>query len=102
MKIPSIVSLAVIAILTTFTFMDVNGANPDPVVLTFSSEAGSIRIELGFIKELRLEPKDDKFSVRVIFETEGVKFYNRFAFQYRNLPTDFFICKNTTVRVTIQ
>ncbi len=49
-------------------------------------------MELGFVKEVRLEPRGDKFSIRVIFETEGVKFYNRFAFQFRDLQTDFFIC----------
>ena len=50
-------------------------------------------MELGFIKELRLEPQDDKFLIRVVFETEGVKFYNGFAFQFRDLQTDFFICE---------
>lgn len=90
----SLASFALTVILATFTFEDANSANPDPVVLTFSSAAGSIQMELGFIKELRLEPKGDEYSVRVIFETEGVRFYNRFAFQHRNLPTELFICKD--------
>jgi hypothetical protein len=90
----SLVSAALVVILSNSSIGDANSANPDPVVITFSSEAGSIQMELGFIREIRLEPKDDSFSVRVIFEPEGVRFYNRFAFQYRSLPTDLFICED--------
>lgn len=87
-----LVRFALLAIILTAIVGRANSANPDPVVLTFSSEAGSIQMELGFIKELRLEPSGDQYSVRVIFETDGTKIYNRFAFQHRNLQTDFFIC----------
>ncbi len=35
----------------------------------------------------------DKYSIKVIFETEGVRYYNRFAFRYRNFPTDLYVCR---------
>lgn len=50
-------------------------------------------MELGFVREVQLRTTGEKYAIRIIFETEGARYYNRFAFQFRELPTDLYICK---------
>ena len=89
----NLLNTALLSLFITTPVMGSNTVKPDPVVLTFSSEAGQLRMELGFIEELRLEASGEKYFIRVIFEYEGMKYYNSFAFPNRNLPTDLIICK---------
>lgn len=73
---------------------------PDPVTLTFAAEAGSLKMELGLIRAVWLEPVQGKFLIWIKFETEGVKLYNRFAYRYPGLSTDVFICKEKVFTYT--
>ena len=84
---------AALSIVLCLTISQAGGLKPDPVVLTFSSKAGDLKMELGFVRELQLKTTGDKYAIRIIFENEGVRYYNRFAFQYREMPTDLYICK---------
>lgn len=90
----------IIVMISSLAFVFISNANAtkaDPVVLTFSSEAGDLRMELGFVRELQLEATGEHYAIKIIFETEGVNFYNKFAYQFRNLPTDLYVCTEKVI-----